>query len=233
MAYCDELRITRCFFNGRGAGYPCIGLINALKCSNLLIKNCVSTFYWEAFHLTGCDNVVVENNVSFYNMIMIAAVGSSKGQTARFSKNIFIDSQPFKVGQPMLTIGQNGVFIDDDNCYYTRLPEKERKLFLFSGWDKKRGSIGRQNLDGYRKYFKATTSIVANPMLRATVGMKDDRKRGKYAPSIVTDRIAGRRNLDFNDFFTTNPKLIKRGIGLQPDAFKNFKVTHSPPRSGK
>lgn len=26
--------------------------------------------------------------------------------------------------------------------------------------------------------------------------------------------------VDFDSFFTTNPALIERGIGLQPDAFK-------------
>jgi hypothetical protein len=28
--------------------------------------------------------------------------------------------------------------------------------------------------------------------------------------------------LDFDSFFTTNPELIKRGIGLQPEAFRDF-----------
>ncbi len=30
-----------------------------------------------------------------------------------------------------------------------------------------------------------------------------------------------RKLIDFSDFFATNPELVKRGIGLQPEAFKN------------
>jgi hypothetical protein len=28
--------------------------------------------------------------------------------------------------------------------------------------------------------------------------------------------------VDFNSFFATNPEVVKRGIGLQPVAFKDF-----------
>lgn len=28
--------------------------------------------------------------------------------------------------------------------------------------------------------------------------------------------------LDFDSFFATNPEVIRRGIGLQPEAFKDF-----------
>ena len=29
--------------------------------------------------------------------------------------------------------------------------------------------------------------------------------------------------LDFNSFFATNPEVVKRGMGLQPEAFRDFK----------
>ena len=29
--------------------------------------------------------------------------------------------------------------------------------------------------------------------------------------------------LDFDSFFATNPEVAKRGIGLQPDAFKDYR----------
>jgi hypothetical protein len=35
--------------------------------------------------------------------------------------------------------------------------------------------------------------------------------QGKYQP------------LDFDDFFANNPECVKRGIGLQPEVFKDFK----------
>jgi hypothetical protein len=41
---------------------------------------------------------------------------------------------------------------------------------------------------------------------------------------LAAERFPG-KVLDFNDFFTANPELVKRGIGFQPDAFGDYKFS--------
>jgi hypothetical protein len=50
--------------------------------------------------------------------------------------------------------------------------------------------------------------------------MKTQDKDGK--PFFMADHIMGKKNLDFPDLFATDPKVVEKGIGLQPAAFQDF-----------
>lgn len=39
---------------------------------------------------------------------------------------------------------------------------------------------------------------------------------------MMFDKLLGKKDLDFPDTFATDPKAVKKGIGPQPDAFKDF-----------
>jgi hypothetical protein len=63
--------------------------------------------------------------------------------------------------------------------------------------------------------------LFADPLFAGDPGVKGHPEdKSGYAPDRLMDPAL---KLDFDSFFTTNPELIKRGIGLEPAAFKDFR----------
>ena len=54
-----------------------------------------------------------------------------------------------------------------------------------------------------------------------------DRAQEQYFSDAVFRRIT-----DFPDLFTTNPELVNRGIGLQPQALADFRLNRGEEDSG-
>ena len=113
--------------------------------------------------------------------------------------NIFCECIRNKTHQTLLELG-TGVE-EANNCFYLRWPENEKL------------AINNLTLPEY-KVRKGTDSIADNPMMPGSKGQLQG-----------WPQIGGK---DFNDFFTSNPRLILRGIGLQPDAFKDFPFNKDP-----
>jgi len=60
-----------------------------------------------------------------------------------------------------------------------------------------------------------------NPAFRGAEGLENATDRHGN-PMFMPDAVAWKRNLDFPDLFTTNPMLMERKIGLEPEAFTDF-----------
>jgi len=232
---CDNITITRCFVAGWGHGYPCLSLLNALRSSGILIKNCFASTFMEVLHLRSCTNVRFENNVSFVNLIMHANIANLPDEKVYFSKNILTDSQRFKLPVCTYEIARFDSFVDENNCYFLRVPDEKRKMFFFCnhpqganyGPDYARlkppKCYGRVSLkDFYKAVGKDGGSFVRDPKFKGLIGIDVSGVTKKGEPVFPPDKMP-RQDSDFDDYFTTDPDLIKRGIGLQPEVFKDFK----------
>ena len=217
----DNVNISRCLMNGRGMGYA-NGFLYANGCSNVSVRNCVIIGGFYNMCVSGCPEMRVENSVFAGHLIQALSMSNGKDEKFYFRKNIVTDSSPFKVKVQVFEMGSARPFIDEGNCYYLRLPDEERKMFLFAAWDPEwKYSIGRISLAEYRAMIRPTDSIFADPQLRETADMKPVEVKG-VKEYYLGDRIGTKKDLDFPDLFATNPEVVRRGIGLQPEAFKDF-----------
>ena len=101
-----------------------------------------------------------------------------------------------------------------NNCYLVRcFPPAERKLFA-------NNTIGQ-----LEKYI--STPLFADPLFAGDPGIKGNpADKTGFAPDRMMEPDL---KLDFDSFFATNPEVIKRGIGLQPEAFKDFNFNRAAP----
>ncbi|KPK43259.1 MAG: hypothetical protein AMK72_13575 [Planctomycetes bacterium SM23_25] len=110
-------------------------------------------------------------------------------------RNIFCECVRNKTHQTLLQLSSK--VKESDNCFYLRWPEDEKL------------AINNRTLPEYRAR-TGSDAFAANPMMPGTPG----RYQGWQQSS----------DKDFDQFFTTNPELILRGIGLEPDAFRDFRL---------
>lgn len=129
-------------------------------------------------------------------------------------RNIIIDNVAHKAGSCLLEIPDLEHMQEKDNCYSLRMPDDERKMFLASG--------ARLGLADCQKKYGDKGSFIADPQFQGmgTAGKAAEAAAG--SSSFPPDHLIGKKDLDFPDVFATNPKLVERGIGLQPEAFKDF-----------
>ncbi|MBN2315654.1 MAG: hypothetical protein JXM79_17130, partial [Sedimentisphaerales bacterium] len=111
------------------------------------------------------------------------------------NRNIFCECVRNKTHQTLLQLSEK--VTETDNCFYLRWPEEEKL------------AVNDLPLPVYRVR-TGSNAIAANPMLPGTPGRYQGWQR-------TSDE-------DFDQFFTTNPELVLRGIGLQPEAFTDFKL---------
>ncbi len=63
--------------------------------------------------------------------------------------------------------------------------------------------------------------LFVDPLFAGDPGLAPD---AKVKPGFAPDRLIDLAiKLDFDAFFATNAEVVKRGIGLQPDAFKDYR----------
>ena len=109
--------------------------------------------------------------------------------------NIFCECVRNKTHQTLLQLSSK--VKESNNCFYLRWPEDEKL------------AINNRTLPEYRAR-TGSDAFTANPMLPGTPGRVQGWQRSS--------------DKDFDEFFTTNPELILRGIGLQPEAFRDFRL---------
>ncbi len=234
----NHINITRCFMDARGKGNGNLFLY-ARQSSDVSVRNCVIFNGFQGMYFVSCPNLYLENNVFLRNWICPVLASNGPDQKIYLKNNVITDSIPFKVKVHLFEVTLSKSFIDDGNCYYLRVPDEERKMFLFyrdpDVMHLPNLKDRRISLAQYKKKVRPTKSFVANPWFKVTVGMKEERKMGKYGPEILLDRIVSIRPLDFPDLFATNPDVIGKGIGLQPEAFKDFHFAkkHNPEKTTK
>ena len=199
-----DLSVTRCFQDGRGAGYD-PEFLTAGRSRNLLVKNCVMINGWDGLAAGGSTHVHIENNVIVRPLIR--AVCISGGKDIHIVNNIITDNLHKKRFAWLLA----GSAIDAhvaNNCFFLRCPESERPIF-----GRTRGHLAAYE----KKAGVKPRNLVANPLFAVTQSETADLTRDQFFSDAILRAIT-----DFQDLFTTNPELIKRGIGLQPDAFGDF-----------
>jgi hypothetical protein len=208
----EDVSVTRCFSDGRGLGYapPMVG---ATFSPRLLIRNSVIAAGSQGVMLRACHNARLENNVFFRNLIQqYMVVGWAKEHEFYTARNIIIDNPANKVAALLLEIPHLEAMRETNNCYFLRVPDAERKMFLGSG--------GRLGLAECQKKYGDSGSFIADPVFQGTLKMERTDAQGR--PVFTPDRLIGKKDLDFPDLFATAPEVVKRGIGLQPAEFKDF-----------
>ncbi|MCA1808067.1 MAG: hypothetical protein LC725_01150 [Lentisphaerae bacterium] len=211
----SHIEITRMFAGRFGSGYA-PALFYATDCGALTIRNSVSLSGKSGPSLHGgLDYVRIENCVFFRNMIQQLAVSAARKQTVEgvVARNIFTDGLDKKFSARMLGISVAGYNKFDpldfsDNCFYPRR-DWDRKQ-LVNGWT-------FAELD---THLGETRSLLANPEFAGLAGVPEKTESG--TPIYPPDRMCGTGAISLDKFFATNPELVKRGIGLQPEAFADF-----------
>ena len=240
----DQVRITRCF-NVKGNGYA--DFVKAVFCADLLVKNCVAAGGMGMVDLHVCPGFHVEHNLLIRPYITALNFVNEPQQKGYFRKNIVTDNLPYKVHAPLVTVGRFKSLVEQDNCYWVRLPLGERKTFFFYGtaaygryapdygvkttFDSPPVFVdhpdGTENnpqltLKEYQDMIGDTGSYVGDPKCAGTLGMKPGGTLWTGDPSQMFDKLLGKERLDFADTFVTDPKAKEKGIGPVPEDFEDF-----------
>lgn len=232
----SNTQITRCFKDGRGGGYS-PAFIGAWQNSDLLIQNCVITVGFLGLNIASCPGLRIENCVFLRNMIQAMVVVNSPDQPFHLERSIITDSGSNKVRVTLLEIGRVESFYEKDNCYVLRVDDEQRQPFMFYGdvayaraaapfdlpddtVEMQLTDLTRMSVADFQQRFGATGSVVASRVFAVEQDMPATNPEGQ--PVFLPDRVIGIRTLDFPDLFTADPELKQRGIGLQPEVFKDF-----------
>ena len=239
----EDVRVTRCFSDGRGPGYAG-GLLFARHCTDVLAKNCVSiNGFGCGMSFIDSPGTLIEHNVFFRNLIGGCTLLNEPDQKVVMRKNIFTDSLPFKSKVPYFEIAKIESLVEGDNCYYMRLPDEQRKMFQCYGNDAYEptaqeygmktefdkppifADLVRISLRMFKEIKGETGSFFGNPWFEGTLGMKEGeitRDRGEDYLLLLSDKLHGKADLDFPDLFATAPEVVRKGIGLVPADFEDF-----------
>ena len=140
-------------------------------------------------------------------MISSFYLRNDTNQTANMDNNIFADMLQKKaiMNISLFTVDYyKDAFRQKNNCYLFRcFPPEERAI------------MGTNSVLFFKEHFEAP--LFADPQF---AGDPNPTNTAGFPPDRMMDPGL---KLDFNSFFATNPEVVKRGIGLQPEAFKDFK----------
>jgi hypothetical protein len=230
MVDCRHIQVRRCFFRHEGA-------IRATSCSNMVIENCLISGAMEGVNLQGCSDTRYEHNVSFVHLIMH---GQVIGGQIYCANNIFTDNQIYKLPITMFIMNRTETFVETNNCYFLRIPDAQRKMFRFYSYVPPPRRYGFFSLAEYNaETGRDGQSVFCDPLFKGLIGVnippyKGAAKRweGLTVDPALLDAVKDGTpgfppdcmppGADFDAFFATNPEVVKRGIGLQPEAFKDF-----------
>jgi hypothetical protein len=119
-----------------------------------------------------------------------------------------------------MQLGDQDAIVDRNNCYILRVPETERTLYLVINFKEGGKVLGhtRMTLPDYKKRVAPTDSVVLDPQF-AIFKRLDPAK----VPAFSIDQFVDTKvPLDFPDLFATNPEVLERDMGLQPEAFADM-----------
>jgi len=221
----DDVRVTRCFSDGRGPGYAG-PLMIVRHCANVVVRNCVGIDgFGEMIYINDTRDMLIEHNVFLRNLIFAFILENAEDQKVVMQKNVCTDSLPFKSLVPNFSMENVESLIERDNCYYMRLPDEERAMFQFYGDADVFGGNDRVGLAGYQKVVGDTGSFLGNPWFQGTLGMKEGETtmdRGREYTVLLSDKLVRKPDLDFPDLFVTDPKAVEKEVGLVPEDFEDF-----------
>ncbi|MFA7158638.1 MAG: right-handed parallel beta-helix repeat-containing protein [Kiritimatiellia bacterium] len=208
---CDGIRITRCFMDGRGGYSP--ALASGRRCKNVLLKNCVITCCFQGLQVYQFDGFTLENNVFLINMIAAAIIGNLPKQKIFFRKSVVTDSAPIKKKVQLFEIPHVDSIQQENNCFFLRAPPDQRENLAFF-----HQSAGNLKLSEWFQLKGANGSLAGNPGFAAMPSVPTNAATNAFIP----DLLPKKKDLDFPDLFATDPKVVEKGIGLEPEAFNDF-----------
>lgn len=230
----DGIQITRCLYDGYAGYSP--SFVMAYGCRDLVIRNCVSVgVFYGSLYIVNCPDVVIENNVLFRSRIGQVILVNHPDQPARLRNNIITDNQPTKVKVGLVELASIGGLDEGNNGFTFRIPADERNAFMVydaTAYGRTVETYGiepvkeGQLLDklsmltvaAFQELSGDATSIVRDPLFHGVEGV--EMTTGDGTPIFPPDRLAGKKDKQFSDFFATDPDYIERGIGLQQKAFE-------------
>lgn len=212
---------SRCFLDGRGRGNAPWAL-RAVDANGVVLRNCVINHFFSGFHVTHCADFTVEHCVFTRNWIFIANVYNGENESFIFRNNIVTENQPDKRTVPFFEICFASSMVKGDNAYYIRPQEGQRPIFFIidqpGDEPHTRNRMQRLSLQEFNALYGESGSIFANPEFPVWADVDTTALTRAGEPVFPAD-VMPRGNLDFSDFFTTNPILVERNIGLQKEAF--------------
>ncbi|RFC43320.1 MAG: hypothetical protein DVB28_001580 [Verrucomicrobia bacterium] len=212
-----RVTLRRLLWDGRGAGYSG-GLLMGADSSDVLVSNCVIIRGSDGLEVTSCPGFRVEHCVFISHMIEAVKLSTP----ATLSSNIICDSSAFKAKNNIhfMSFGNQDAIVDRNNCYFLRVPESQRTLYWVLNFKEAGKVLGhtRMTLPEYKKRVAPTDSVVLDPQF-AIFERLDPAK----VPEFPIDQFVDTKvPLDFPDLFATNPEVVKRSMGLQPEAFADM-----------
>jgi hypothetical protein len=206
-----DVEITRCFADGRG-GYAAPFIV-AWQVEDLRVRNCVTLNKFSGTYFLRCPGLSIDNSVFARPMISSILVRNETNEAAIMNHNIFTDNLKKKADLNisfMLVDYMKDAFRQSNNCYLVRsFPPKERYI------------LGGSTIGELGKYIQAP--LFADPLFAGDPGSTN---AAGFAPDRLMDPLL---KVDFDSFFATHPEVVKRGIGLQPEAFKDFVFHRTKP----
>lgn len=236
----QDIRITRCFNDGRGRGYAA-PLIHARNSAKVLVNNCVSMTSMAAMTFVETSDVTVTNNVFRKAAIWTLAFHSSTGKhKVLFANNIVSDNIRAKTFQAPLMLSRPECLIERNNIYYLRLPRNLRKVVEVHS-----PKFKQYTIDEYYKTFGTSgNSLTINPGIKIISNQLcwntlAERARDLKKPMAFhreNNNLEEARNpkdytqfgrWSFADFFS--PEIYKKyQIGLNDALFKDVHVKALP-----
>ncbi|MBE6386416.1 MAG: DUF1565 domain-containing protein [Lentisphaerae bacterium] len=239
----ENITIKRCFQDGRSHGYT-PAMITAHGVRKLTVENCViirgfhgSTFY-------RCPELVIKNCVWYVNQIRHFYAHCHPEEKVLVENNIFVDNVPPKHSEALISVFHLEALKMRNNAFYLRMPQEHRAI---AGFTRKNGNQVRSKSNlamlraagadekgtifanpGFNKVmpkgivtFKTAPKLTQASITRSMNYNKEALELGKLYPAAELGLVNGQYTpWKITDFIATNPELLKKKIGLDPDAFK-------------
>jgi hypothetical protein len=252
-----DIQITRCFSDGRGAAAPPMVLawqvqdllirncVVTGKNANLEVNQCPGFRLERSVMACTMINVIVLDNKPDQPAAM-----DSNIFTDNLHKKAALNIGIFAVESPQ------GLTMSNNAMYLRLFPVEERQVFYLVDHATRTGK--GMTLPEFERQFGSTNTVIAEPAFAALTAFlaeldavlagktTTDKNMAKRAALIREHQqkqpgmpawwfppeflMNASLNLcyDFDGFFTTQPELRQRGIGLDPEAFADMKLAMIP-----
>jgi hypothetical protein len=208
--------------------------LSAANTPRITLVNCAKLGGHEGLRFTRCNELVIRNCTFVIGFIGSTTIFNYNGEKAVFENNVVTDNLNMKGLCPVLYVHNFDTVIERNNCFYMRTPESDKPLFGYNiangqESENRQQYLGREQVP-YPVYLerlqRERTSFFANPDLALLPELKVTYKSiaeqtenwSKFKREAATE-LHNRAELTFADFFARNPEVLKRGCGIQPEAF--------------
>ncbi|MBT4816169.1 MAG: hypothetical protein HON70_10740, partial [Lentisphaerae bacterium] len=245
----ESVRLSRCFYDGRGKGYS-PPFVKAFSCRKLSVDNSFLTRGFSGSLFQSCPDLHVRNTVFYINQLSSIGLQNKAGEKALFEKNIVVDNTLQKLPNPLYVMRDAASLEERDNCYYLRISPDMKTMIGYSYYNdeqlpmkpavdgqdilsqqwRRQGRFCRE-MSTYAQFLQRTgrqgNAVFVDPQMQALPKLitfkdwEDWLGFSRYRAQHSRDEYHGNDELDFPDFFTGNPELRARGIGLQQELFRN------------